>query len=212
MRKQVNQTASAGGQAIPDEKQILARTPNATTDNPKLAAIPPQSERRFESGEELKTFLDEKEMLRRLPISRRTLFNWRESGKIPVVKIGRRCLYHFPSIEAALLRMQRGGEAGGAERPSARAGPPPPARFDPGLIHAAFARKPASRQKRWPARISVPEFAQLLHGIRRDIMFAHNLHTMRDCTVFAHIILPSVAHGITILIDRTSFYTLICEQ
>ena len=58
----------------------------------------------------------------------------------------------------------------------------------------------------------MPEFAQLLHGIRRDIMFAHNLHTMRDCTVFAHIILPPVAHGITILIDKNSFYTLICEQ
>jgi hypothetical protein len=54
-------------------------------------------------------FIDESEMLKRIPISRGTLFNWRKSGKIPSVKIGRRCLYHYPSIESALLRMQSGG-------------------------------------------------------------------------------------------------------
>jgi len=73
-------------------------TPEAATDNAKLAGV------------ETKTFLDEKGLLQRLPVSRRTLFNWRESGKIPSVKIGRRCLYHFPSVEAALLRLQRGAE------------------------------------------------------------------------------------------------------
>lgn len=75
----------------------------------KLAAIPREYELGIESDKDLKPFLDEKEMLRRLPVSRRTLFNWRTSGKIPSIKIGRRCLYHFPSIEAALLRLQRGG-------------------------------------------------------------------------------------------------------
>jgi hypothetical protein len=54
-------------------------------------------------------FLDEKQILARLPVSRRTLFNWRASGKIPSIKIGRRCLYHGPSVDAALLRLQRGG-------------------------------------------------------------------------------------------------------
>jgi excisionase family DNA binding protein len=55
-------------------------------------------------------FIDEKELLRRLPVSRRTLFTWRESGKIPFVRLGgRRVLFHWPSVEAALLRMQRGG-------------------------------------------------------------------------------------------------------
>jgi predicted site-specific integrase-resolvase len=58
------------------------------------------------SGE---AFLDEKQILTRLPVSRRTLFNWRASGKIPHVKIGRRNLFHWPSVEAALLRQQRGG-------------------------------------------------------------------------------------------------------
>jgi excisionase family DNA binding protein len=55
-------------------------------------------------------FIDEKEMLQRLPISRRTLFSWRKSGKIPYVRLGgRRVLFHWPSVEAALLRMQKGG-------------------------------------------------------------------------------------------------------
>jgi predicted site-specific integrase-resolvase len=55
-------------------------------------------------------FIDEAEVLRRLPISRRTLFNWRTSGKIPCVRLGgRRILFHWPSVEQALLRQQRGG-------------------------------------------------------------------------------------------------------
>jgi predicted site-specific integrase-resolvase len=53
-------------------------------------------------------FIDEKQLLARLPISRRTAFNWVESGKLPVVKIGRRKLYHWKSVEEALLRIQKG--------------------------------------------------------------------------------------------------------
>jgi len=55
-------------------------------------------------------FIDQKQLLARLPVSRRTLFSWRVSGKIPHVKIGRRILFHWPSCEAALLRYQRGAE------------------------------------------------------------------------------------------------------
>jgi predicted DNA-binding transcriptional regulator AlpA len=52
-------------------------------------------------------FIDEKQLLAKLPISRRTLFNWRASGKIPCVRLGgRRILFHWPSVEAALLRHQ----------------------------------------------------------------------------------------------------------
>ena len=52
-------------------------------------------------------FIDQKQLLARLPISRRTLFNWRTSGKIPYVRPGgRRILFHWPSVEAALLRHQ----------------------------------------------------------------------------------------------------------
>jgi hypothetical protein len=55
-------------------------------------------------------FIDEKECLRRVPVSRRTWFSWRSAGTIPTVKVGHRCIYHWPSVEAALLRMQRGGD------------------------------------------------------------------------------------------------------
>jgi predicted site-specific integrase-resolvase len=55
-------------------------------------------------------FIDEKQLLARLPVSRRTLFSWRTSGKIPFVRLGgRRIIFHWPSVEAALLRYQRGG-------------------------------------------------------------------------------------------------------
>lgn len=56
-------------------------------------------------------FIDEVEMLKRLPVSRRTLFQWRQCGKIPFVRLsGRRLLFHWPSVEAALLRAQRNAE------------------------------------------------------------------------------------------------------
>jgi len=52
-------------------------------------------------------FINQKQLLARLPISRRTLFNWRTTGKIPCVRLGgRRILFHWPSVEAALLRHQ----------------------------------------------------------------------------------------------------------
>ncbi|MGH7953538.1 MAG: helix-turn-helix transcriptional regulator [Limisphaerales bacterium] len=55
-------------------------------------------------------FIDQKQLLAKLPISRRTLFNWRTTGKIPCVRLGgRRILFHWPSVEAALLRHQHGG-------------------------------------------------------------------------------------------------------
>jgi predicted site-specific integrase-resolvase len=55
-------------------------------------------------------FINERELLKRLPVSRRTLFSWRATGKIPSVRLGgRRILFHWPSIEAALLRNQKGG-------------------------------------------------------------------------------------------------------
>ena len=56
-------------------------------------------------------FIDEKQLLKLLPVSRRTLWQWRETGKIPCVRLpgGRRVLFHWPSVEAALLRRQKGG-------------------------------------------------------------------------------------------------------
>jgi hypothetical protein len=83
--------------------------PEPARDNPKLAALPQHLQPRFDSEKERKTFLDEKEMLRRLPISRRTLFNWRMSGKIPAIVIGRRVLFCWDNVAEALGRLERGG-------------------------------------------------------------------------------------------------------
>jgi hypothetical protein len=54
-------------------------------------------------------FIDEKTLLARLPVSRRTLGNWKAKGILPYIKIGRRCLYDWASVQGALLRRQRGG-------------------------------------------------------------------------------------------------------
>ena len=54
-------------------------------------------------------FIDEKQLLARLPVSRGTLCNWKAKGFLPFIKIGRRCLYDWASVQAALLRRQRGG-------------------------------------------------------------------------------------------------------
>lgn len=97
---------------MPNESHPTAtpETPEIIDDS-KFTALP-QYKRRFETDEDLKAFIDEKEMLRRLPVSRRTLFGWRESGKIPCVRLpgSRRVIFHWPSVQGALLRMQRGGE------------------------------------------------------------------------------------------------------
>jgi hypothetical protein len=86
-----------------------------------LSATPPAGPDMRDSGiraEQYQTpagevgFIDEKQLLARLPVSRRTLFNWRMTGKIPCVRLGgRRILFHWPSVEAALLRHQHGGQS-----------------------------------------------------------------------------------------------------
>ena len=63
----------------------------------------------FNSATDGTGFINEKQLLARLPVSRRTLFNWRASGKIPCVRLGGRILFHWTSVEAALLRHQQGG-------------------------------------------------------------------------------------------------------
>ena len=81
--------------------QTLARMVKDTT----KTALP------SEVGKATSEFIDQNEFLRRIPISRRTLATWRFSGKIPYVALtGRRILFHWPSVEAALLRAQRNAE------------------------------------------------------------------------------------------------------
>lgn len=55
------------------------------------------------------TFIDTKQLLRQVPFCRRTLKELRDQGLIPWIKAGGRVLFHWPSVEAALLRIQRGG-------------------------------------------------------------------------------------------------------
>jgi len=83
-------------------------TPDATTDKPKLAAIPAEYRPRFESDKERQTFIDERELLKRIPVARRTLWNWRHQKKIPSIVIGRRVLYCWDSVAEALRRLERG--------------------------------------------------------------------------------------------------------
>lgn len=54
-------------------------------------------------------FLNDEQLRERIPICRRTLASWRRKGKIPFIKIGARVLYDWPSVQSAILRLQRGG-------------------------------------------------------------------------------------------------------
>ena len=70
--------------------------PEVATDAPKLAT----------------DFIDTVELCRRLGCSRRTTANLRERGTLPAVILGRLVRYHWPSVEAALIRQQRGTTTG----------------------------------------------------------------------------------------------------
>jgi hypothetical protein len=86
--------------------EIANATPPSATGTTKSAAVPgPESE--------AKVFIDTPEFLRRIPWSPGTLANYRKAGHIPYVQLGRRICYHWPSVEAALLRAQRNAEAKG---------------------------------------------------------------------------------------------------
>jgi excisionase family DNA binding protein len=61
-------------------------------------------------GEDRAEFIDTKTLLKRLPVSRRTLQSWLAEEKIPVVRLaGRRLLFHWASVQSTLIRAQRGG-------------------------------------------------------------------------------------------------------
>lgn len=65
---------------------------------PEIAQIPSADQ----------SFINERIALSRVPFCRRTMKDLRDQGKIPFIKVGRRVLYHWPTLEAALLRMQKG--------------------------------------------------------------------------------------------------------
>ena len=85
--------------------QSAIRTPPASADIRNTGTCAKQNQTSaVEAG-----FIDEKQLLARLPISRGTLGNWKAKGLLPYIKIGRRCLYDWASVQAALLCRQRGG-------------------------------------------------------------------------------------------------------
>lgn len=53
-----------------------------------------------------------------------SLLTWKATGFPPYIKVGRRCLYDWPSVQGALLRRQRGGRRAARFR-RRRAGSPP---------------------------------------------------------------------------------------
>jgi predicted DNA-binding transcriptional regulator AlpA len=75
--------------------------------NNTIQTAPASAEAKVPAEKQAQTFIDEKELLTRLPICRRTVFNWIRQGKLPCVKIGRRKIFHWKSCEEALLRLQR---------------------------------------------------------------------------------------------------------
>ena len=54
-------------------------------------------------------FIDEKELLKRLPVSRRTLFSWRRPAKSPLSVLAAASPVSLAVSVAALLRKQKGG-------------------------------------------------------------------------------------------------------
>ena len=68
----------------------------------KLPPLPPEYERGFLTTSELQKTV--------LPLSRRSIFDYRRRGIIPSIQVGSKILYHRESVIAALLRQQHGGE------------------------------------------------------------------------------------------------------
>ena len=54
-------------------------------------------------------FISTDELLKRLPVSKGTLHNYRKAGKIPFIKISGRVIWSWPLVREALLRQSRGG-------------------------------------------------------------------------------------------------------
>ena len=66
----------------------------------KAPAVPqPQGERPFLTCAELQREI--------LPLSRRSIFDWRKKGILPSIQIGSKILFDRDSVKAALLRQQR---------------------------------------------------------------------------------------------------------
>jgi len=85
-------------------------TPESVTSNAKLAA---KSQPQHTPGNDLphgdRQFLTNSQLQEILPLSRRSIFEWRRKGILPSIQVGSKILYHRESVIAALLRQQHGG-------------------------------------------------------------------------------------------------------
>jgi len=88
-----------------DMSEKLKPAPPASKEEKQLAQLPiavqPEGERGFLTTSELQKTV--------LPLSRRSIFDYRRRGIIPSIQIGSKVLYHKESVIAALLRRQNGG-------------------------------------------------------------------------------------------------------
>ena len=82
---------------------------------PKIAAIhiPPEEELPLKpenSPRDIPGLIREAELLKLYPVSRKSLYNQRIAGKIPYVRLPgcRNIFFHWPTVEAHLLRHQKG--------------------------------------------------------------------------------------------------------
>ena len=92
---------------------MIQRTkPESATSNAKLAA---KSQPQHTPGDNLphgdRQFLTNSQLQEILPLSRRSIFEWRRKGILPSIQVGSKILYHRESVIAALLRRQDGGVA-----------------------------------------------------------------------------------------------------
>ncbi|MCX6929650.1 MAG: helix-turn-helix domain-containing protein [Verrucomicrobia bacterium] len=97
---------------MPDEEQApTTTTPTAAQPAVLAPPAPPETKRKRHQRQPGlgADFITTEELLAKLPICRKTLFNYCDNGKLPYVKLGRRIIFHWPSVQSALLRQQRGG-------------------------------------------------------------------------------------------------------
>ena len=82
----------------------------SATRNAKLAD---KSQPQHTPGNDLphgdRQFLTNSQLQEILPLSRRSIFEWRRKGILPSIQVGSKILYHRESVIAALLRQQHGG-------------------------------------------------------------------------------------------------------
>jgi hypothetical protein len=92
--------------------QECTTTPKAAVSQPKLAANPqPLPTPGNDLPHRDRQFLTNRQLQEILPLSRRSIFEWRRKGILPAIQVGSKILYHRESVIAALLRRQNGGVA-----------------------------------------------------------------------------------------------------